>query len=75
LDDGVDFAKIAEGMGAKAYTITKKEEVEPVLREAISLNIPVVIDCQIGSDDKVFPMVAPGTAISEAFSEEDLKNK
>ncbi len=72
LDDGVDFAKIAEGMGAKAYTITKKEELEPALREAISLNIPVVMDCHIGSDDKVFPMVAPGAAISEAFSEEDL---
>ena len=72
LDDGVDFAKIAEGMGAKAYTITKKEELEPALREAISLNIPVVMDCHIGSDDKVFPMVVPGAAISEAFSEEDL---
>ncbi len=75
LDDAVDFAKIAEGMGAKAYTITKKEEVEPVLREAISLNIPVVIDCHIGSDDKVFPMVAPGAAISDAFSAEDMKTE
>ncbi|MDD6571685.1 MAG: thiamine pyrophosphate-dependent enzyme, partial [Thermoflexaceae bacterium] len=72
LDDGVDFAKIAEGMGAKAYTITKKEDFEPALREAIELNIPVVMDCHIGSDDKVFPMVAPGAAISEAFGEEDL---
>ncbi len=75
LNDGVDFVKIAEGMGAKAYRVTKKEELEPVLREAIELNIPVVIDCQIDSDDKVFPMVAPGAAISEAFSEEDLKNR
>lgn len=72
LDDGVDFARIAEGMGAKAYTVTKKEEFEPALREAIELNIPVVIDCHIDCDDKVFPMVAPGAAISEAFSEEDL---
>ena len=75
LNDSVDFAKLAEAMGAKAYTITKKEEVEPVLREAISLNIPVVIDCHIDSDDKVFPMVAPGAAISEAFNEEDLQAK
>ena len=36
---------------------------------------PVVIDCQIDSDDKVFPMVAPGAAISDAFSQEDLDNK
>lgn len=75
LNDSVDFVKLAEAMGAKAYRITKMEEVEPVIREAISLNIPVVIDCQIGSDDKVFPMVAPNAPISEAFSEEDLALK
>ena len=75
LNDAVDFVKVAEAMGAKAYRITKMEEVEPVLKEAISLNIPVVIDCQIGSDDKVFPMVAPGAPISEAFAQEDLAAK
>ena len=75
LNDQVDFVKVAEGLGAKAYRITKKEEVEPVLREAISLNVPVVIDVQIGSDDKVFPMVAPNAPISEAFSAEDLASK
>ncbi|SHN01743.1 acetolactate synthase, large subunit [Anaerosporobacter mobilis DSM 15930] len=73
LNDAVDFVKLAEAMGAKAYRITKKEEVEGVLKEAIELNIPVVIDCQIQSDDKVWPMVAPGAAIDEVFTEEDLK--
>jgi len=34
-----------------------------------------VIDCQIDSDDKVWPMVAPGAPISEAFDEKDLKTK
>ena len=72
LNDSVDYVKIAEAMGAKAYRVTQKEELAPVLKEAISLNIPVVIDCQIGCDDKVFPMVPANTAISEAFSEEDL---
>ena len=75
LNDQVDYVKVAEAMGAKAYRITKIEEVEFVLKEAISLNIPVVIDCQVGSDDKVFPMVAPSAPISEAFSEEDLAAK
>ena len=36
---------------------------------------PVVIECMIGKDDKVFPMVAPGGAIAEAFDDTDLKNK
>lgn len=73
LNDKVDFVKLAEAMGARAFCITKMEEVEPVIREAISLKEPVVIDCIIDSDDKVWPMVAPGAAIEEVFSEEDLE--
>lgn len=75
LNDKVDFVKLAEAMGAKAYRITKKEEVESVIREAMALNEPVVIDCIIDSDDKVWPMVAPGAAIEDVFAEEDLLNK
>ncbi len=75
LNDCVDFVKLAEAMGAKAYRVTKKEEVEPVLKEAIALNIPVVIDFQIESDDKVWPMIAPGGGNDEVFSEEDLEKK
>lgn len=73
LNDQVDFVKIAEGMGAKAYRITSKEEFVPVLKEAMELNLPVVIDCQIHCDDKVFPMVSPGAPIQDAFDAEDLK--
>lgn len=73
LSDSVDYVKIAEAMGAKAYRVTQKEELAPVLKEAISLNIPVVIDCQIGCDDKVFPMVSPGAPIADAFDDTDLK--
>jgi len=73
LADKVDFVKVAEAMGAKAFRITKKEEVETVLREAIALKEPVLIDCIIDSDDKVWPMVAPGAAIDEVFTEEDLE--
>lgn len=75
LNDCVDFVKLAEAMGAKAYRVTKKDEVEPVLKEAIALNIPVVIDFQIESDDKVWPMIAPGGGNDEVFSEEDLEKK
>ncbi len=72
LEDQVDYVKLAEAMGAKAYRITKREEVEPVLKEALSAGEPVLIDCVIDSNDKVWPMVAPGAAIEEVFSEEDL---
>ena len=73
LNDAVDFVKVAEGMGAKAYRVTSKEEFMPVLKEAIGLIIPVVIDCKIHCDDKVFPMVSPGAPIQDAFDENDLK--
>ncbi len=73
LNDQVDFVKVAEGLGAKAYRVTSKDDFEPVLREAIELNVPVVIDCQIHCDDKVFPMVSPGAPIQDAFDAEDLK--
>lgn len=73
LNDAVDFVKLAEAMGAKAYRVTQKEEFAPVLKEAIALNIPVLIDCQVGCDDKVFPMVSPGAPIADAFDDTDLK--
>ncbi len=75
LRDKVDFVKLAEAMGAKAYRITSKDEVEPVLMEVLALNEPVLVECVINSDDKVWPMVAPGAAIEDVFSEEDLINK
>lgn len=72
LNDGVDFVKLAEAFGAKAYRVTKKDELEGVIKEAMALNAPVLIECVIDQDDKVWPMVAPGGAIAETFTDEDL---
>ncbi len=75
LDDKVDFIKVSEGLGCEAIRVTKCEEVEPAIRKAISLNAPVVIECVIPKDDKVFPMVPAGAAISEVFDGDDLSKK
>ncbi len=75
LDDTVDFVKVSEGMGAKGYRVSTIEEFKAALTEAIELNIPCVIECQIDREDKVFPMVSPGAAISEAFDRQDLDSK
>ena len=75
LNDAVDFVKLAEAMGAEGIRATTQEEFKSAFEKAMNLGRPVVIDCQIDSDDKVWPMVAPGAAISEAFDEADLKNK
>ena len=75
LTDKVDFCKVAEGLGCKAIKVTTKEEVAPAIKEAMEYNGPVVIECIIDQDDKVFPMVAPGAPIAKAFDASDLKNK
>lgn len=72
LRDAVDFVKLAEAMGAEGIRAESQEEFREAFARALTLNKPVVIDCQIDSDDKVWPMVAPGAAISEAFDEEDM---
>ena len=74
LDDGMDYVKMAEAMGAKAYRAENREEFSEALKKALAEKMPCVIDAIIDSDDKVWPMVAPGAPISEAFSEEDLNN-
>ena len=74
LNDAVDFVKLAEAMGAEGIRVTTKDEFQAAFAKALTLNKPVVIDCQIDSDDKVWPMVAPGAAISEAFDESDISH-
>ena len=72
LRDAVDFVKLAEAMGAVGIRASSQQEFCDALERALTLNRPVVIDCQIDSDDKVWPMVAPGASISDAFDEEDM---
>ena len=72
LDDGVDYVKLAEALGAVGLRATNREEFNEALDKALAAKEPVVIDCVIGCDDKVWPMVAPGADISTAFTAEDL---
>lgn len=75
LNDNVDFCKVAEGLGCEAILVTKKEEVAPAIEKAIGLKKPVLLNCIIPEDDKVFPMVPAGAPISEAFDAKDLAAK
>ena len=71
LDDGVDYVKLSEAMGATARRVKTQEEFEKAFADALKSKTPFVIDCIIDSDDKVWPMVAPGKPINESFDEED----
>lgn len=73
LDDGVDFVKLAEAMGATAYRATTQEEFKEAFAKALESKTPVLIDCIINSDDKVWPMVAPGAPISDVFDAADVE--
>ena len=75
LNDGVDFVKLAEAMGATGMRAKTQEEFAEELAKALEMKTPVLIDCIIDSDDNVWPMVAPGAPISEAFDESDLRNR
>ncbi len=75
LDDGVDFVKLSEAMGCKAYRVGTREEFEKVFAEAMTNKVPTVIDCIIDCDYKVWPMVAPGAPISDCFDGNDKKDE
>ena len=75
LDDAVDFVKLAQALGAEGIRVTTKEEFAEAFANAVKMQRPVVLDCQIDQDDKVWPMVAPGAAISEVFDETDLSEE
>lgn len=72
LNDAVDFAKVSEGLGAIGKTVTTIDQFEEAFKEALSADGPVVIDCQIGSDDKVWPMVPAGAPLEKVFTDDDL---
>lgn len=69
LDRGTDFVKLAEAYGAKGIHVTEKEQVEKALHEALASDVPVVINCEIDRDEKVFPIVPPGAGIDEIIEE------
>jgi len=60
-----DFKLLAEAFGAVGITVTKKEEIEPALREAIGCGRPAVIDFRTSAEENVYPMVPAGQEITE----------
>ena len=74
LDDSVDFVAVSKALGANASKITSIEEFETEFKKALTADGPTVLDVMIDSDDKVWPMVAPGAAIDTCLTDKDLDN-
>lgn len=69
LGDEVSFVKLAGAFGIQAMRIAKDEEVEKVMKKALRMNEPVVIECMIHHNDLVLPMVPAGEPINECIDD------
>ena len=69
VDPDIDYVKLAGAFGVKAYRIKTKSDIEPVLREALLCGKPVLIDCAIGKDENVLPMVPAGKSVEDPILE------
>ena len=65
LEKPTDFELLGKAIGIEAMTIRTKKDIRPVLENAVALNKPVLINCIIGKDINVLPMVPAGASISE----------
>ncbi len=73
LEKKTDYERLAEAYGVKALTIAKKEDIEPVLKEALAYNGPVFINCKISRDINVLPMVPAGASVEQPILEMNWK--
>ncbi|MHB8276218.1 MAG: biosynthetic-type acetolactate synthase large subunit [Candidatus Humimicrobiaceae bacterium] len=69
----VDFVKLVEAYGGIGFRVKEKKDVEKTIKEAMSINNLVLIDFCIDPDENVFPMVAPGSPISEMLDHKQVK--
>lgn len=74
-DKAADFVKLAEAYKAVGFKVTKPEEIDDVLKKAISLNKTCVINCEIDPDEKVFPMIPAGASIEEMVTLDDFEQR
>ncbi len=65
FEAGPDFVKLAEAYGAVGLRATKPDEVEPVIRQALSIRKPVIMDFWVDRNECVYPMVPAGAALTE----------
>ncbi len=60
-----DFVRLAEAYGAVGLRATRPEEVEPVIREALRIPRPVLMDFWVEEEENVYPMVPAGEPLTK----------
>jgi acetolactate synthase-1/2/3 large subunit len=66
---GPDYTKLADAYGLTGMRITRREDVREAVRKAMETEGTVIIDFVIDSEANVYPMVAPGSAITTMIEE------
>ncbi|MCL2013717.1 MAG: biosynthetic-type acetolactate synthase large subunit [Oscillospiraceae bacterium] len=69
LNRKTDFAALAKAFGADGYKAEDLSQLEKILLN-LQDKTPTVIDCAIGMDEKVFPMIPPGGSIRDIIVKE-----
>ena len=64
-----DFVKLAEGFGAKGYHAATPAEFKAAFADAMKQKGPSWIDCRIGKDEKVLPMIPGGGTVNDIIME------
>jgi acetolactate synthase-1/2/3 large subunit len=65
LNRQTDFVKLADAFGATGYRVESVADLDEVLPKAFESKTPVIIDCIIDKDEKVFPMIPPNGSIED----------
>lgn len=69
INKKTDYVKFAESFGAAGMKIEREEEIVPVLEAAFAKQSPVLVDCRIGQDEPVLPMIKPGQTYDTVMTE------
>jgi acetolactate synthase I/II/III large subunit len=77
LETTPDFVKLAEAYGAVGLRANKPSEIDAVLKEAIAVNKPVIVDVPTYPYENVYPMIPAGGCNHEMILEDPpaLKDK
>ena len=62
-----NYKAVAEGFGGKGFRCETPAEFEAAMKEALTLNCPVWIECVIDKDEKVYPMIPGGKTVSDTI--------
>ena len=60
-----DFVKLAEAMGVVGYRIENKQDLRNILKEALAVEAPALVDVCLPTAENVLPMVPAGGRLNQ----------